>query len=303
MAGMRLKGRASPPETGPVFQRVAGLMTPMGSGHVRRHLPRSARRRVGAWCFLDRFGPSAVPEGASGGGVGPHPHVGLATVTWLLSGEMIHHDSLGTVQPIRAGQLNWMTAGRGIAHAELGTPGPQVVDGVQLWVALPPEDADLAPAFAHHADLPCMREGGCELTVFVGRVGGLQAPTETRTPLVGADLVLPPGGRLTLPLDPDFEHAVLLLQGEARAQVRDLDEGELVYLGMGRSTLELDSRQGGRVLLIGGTPLEGEMLMWWNFVGWSADAIAQAQADWNAGHPRYGEVPESGLPRIPAPPL
>lgn len=303
MAGMRPKGRTSAPADGPVFERVRGLDTPMGGGQVRRHIPRSARRRVGPWCFLDRFGPTDIPQGSSGGGVGPHPHTGLATVTWLLSGEMVHHDSVGSVQRIQAGEVNWMTAGRGISHAELGTAGPQVVDGVQLWVALPPADADLPPSFEHFSDLPTRVEGGCELVVFAGAVGALRAPVVPRSPLVGAELRLPPGGRITLPLDRDFEHAVLLLRGEAHAEARPLDREAMVYLGTARSMLDLHSEAGGRVLLLGGAPLPGELLMWWNFVGWTPEAIAQAAADWAEGAPRFGEVQGVGMPRIPAPPF
>jgi quercetin 2,3-dioxygenase len=303
MAGMRLKGRSSAPADGPVFQPVRGLDTPMGSGHVRRHIPRSARRRVGPWCFLDRFGPTEVPADAQGGGVGPHPHTGLATVTWLLSGEMVHHDSVGSLQRIQPGEVNWMTAGRGISHAELGAPGPQVVDGVQLWVALPPEDAALPPSFEHFKDLPRRVEGGCELVVFAGEVGALRAPVVPRSPLVGAEIRLPAGGGITLPLDPGFEHSVLLLRGEAQAEAQPLGRDAMVYLGTGRTSLELHSAAGGRVMLLGGQPMPGELVMWWNFVAWEPEDIAEAAADWAARAPRFGEIEGVDLPRIPAPPL
>lgn len=286
-----------------MFEPVPGVQAAMGGGTVQRHLPRSARRRIGPWCFLDRFGPAPVPAGGRGGDVGPHPHAGLATVTWLLSGEMHHHDSLGTVQRIRAGECNWMTAGRGISHAELGGAGPQVVDGVQLWVALPPGDADLAPSFEHFADLPRDTDGGCELVVFAGAVGALRAPVVPRSPLVGAELRLAAGGARTLPLDPAFEHGLLLLDGHAHAADGALHRHSLVYLGTGRDHLTLRSPEAGRVLLIGGRPMPGALVMWWNFVSWSPGGILQAAADWRSGAPRFGRVRGVTLPRIPAPSL
>ena len=250
---------------------------------------------VGAWCFADHFGPA--PTGSVA--IGPHPHTGIHTVTWLLEGQVVHRDSLGTHQPIRPGQLNLMTAGHGISHAEEAPPEPGTVHGVQLWVAQPEATRHDAGAFEHHAALPEVGVGAARVTVLVGELGGVASPARADTPLVGADLELEPGSAL-LPLEPAFEHAVVVTGGTVVLGNTEVGPGALAYLGDGRDRLELRTTADARVLLLGGEPFGEEVRMWWNFVGRSRDELEQATREWNDGSERFGTV-ESVLARIPAP--
>ena len=270
---------------------------------VTRTLPNRGRRMVGAWCFLDAYGPEDVSAG-EGMRVGPHPHTGLQTVTWLMAGEVRHRDSLGSVQDIRPGQLNLMTAGRGIAHAEQ-TPAAHtaLLHGVQLWVALPHAHRDMPPAFAHHEDLPVVAEGGLTATVLIGTVAGATSPATAYTPLVGAEITLDPGSTTRLPLQTPFEYAVLVLDGAPTVDGTTLKPGPLLYLGTGRSSLRLETGSAARLLLLGGEPFEEKLVMWWNFVGREHDEIVQMRADWVSQTPRFGEVRGYDGPLIPAPPM
>ncbi|TNH31837.1 pirin family protein, partial [Micromonospora orduensis] len=198
---------------------------------VRRLLPQRPRRMVGAWCFVDHFGPDDVAQ-RPGMEVPPHPHTGLQTVTWLLDGEIIHRDSLGSVQAIRPGQLNVMTSGQGIAHSERSPAvHPPVMHGVQLWVALPDPARAGAAAFAHHADLPRWRDGELDVTLLVGELAGERSPAVVHTPLMGAQLELGGTAPTTLPLRPDFEYALLAMSGSAEAAGVGFEPGALLYLG------------------------------------------------------------------------
>ncbi|GAA2510197.1 pirin family protein [Winogradskya humida] len=280
---------------------------PRGMGVVRT-LPSKHRRMVGAWCFLDAYGPHDL-AGSPGMRVGPHPHIGLQTVTWLLSGEVLHRDSLGNRQEIRPGQLNIMTAGSGISHSE-ETPaehGP-VLQGVQLWVALPESDRHMPPAFAHHSDLPVIREAGLTATVLMGTLAGATSPARCHTPLVAAELTLAAGTDTSLPLNPTFEYAFLTLDGEATAAGTPLKPGPLLYVGAGRSTLDVSAGPPTRVLLLGGEPFEEKLVMWWNFVARTSDEVVAAREAWTAaehdgGAGPFGEVLGYDGPRIPAPPM
>jgi redox-sensitive bicupin YhaK (pirin superfamily) len=256
---------------------------------VRRTLPHRDRRMVGAWCFVDHYGPDPV----DGGGmfVPPHPHTGLQTVSWLLSGEVLHHDSLGSEQLVRPGQLNLMTAGRGIAHAEVTPVGSrETLHGVQLWVALPSGDRDTEPAFEHHAELPQLHLPGCVATVFVGSAEDAESAATTFTGLLGVELGLSPGAEVTFPVRSGYEHAVLALDTDVTVQGAAVTRGSLHYLPPGHDGIGLRSDAPGRVLLLGGTPFEETVVMWWNFLGTDHDAIAAARADWEAFSPRFGEV-------------
>jgi redox-sensitive bicupin YhaK (pirin superfamily) len=271
----------------------------VGGVAVRRALPRRQRRTVGAWCFADHFGPVAADAG--GMEIGPHPHTSLHTVTWLLEGSLVHRDSIGSEQPIRPGQLNLMTAGHGVAHAE-ETPGRdagRVQHGIQLWVAQPEGTRHGPPAFEHHAELPTVGIGAARVTVLIGELAGAASPARADTPLVGADLASE-GGRLTVPLDPAFEHALVVLTGSLAVGDTPVFPGHLAYLGQGREQLDLAAEGTTRALLLGGEPLGEQIVMSWNFVGRSRDEVTQAAADWNAGAGRFGTV-ESALARIPAP--
>lgn len=283
---------------GPVLELIPARRALLGPGLVvRRALPRGARRSVGPWCFLDHFGPV---EAAGAMNLPPHPHIGLQTVTWLLEGELLHRDSLGSVQRIRPGQLNWMTAGEGIVHSEEAPPeGAGALHGVQLWVALPPDRRRCPPAFEHHATLPRLAEGATALTLLAGRLGGMESPATAHSPLVGLDVALPSGGRVRLPLDPSFEHAVLVMEGSADAAGHAFGLGELLYLGDGRHHLDLSADEPARLLLIGGPPLPAPLAMWWNFVGGDREELEQARQRWEAGG--FPPVPGATLPPEPAP--
>ncbi|QYG95081.1 pirin family protein [Iamia sp. SCSIO 61187] len=267
----------------------------VGGMLVRRALPRRARRTVGAWCFVDHMAPAP----ADGPGIGPHPHIGLHTVTWLLEGELVHRDSLGTEQPIRPGQLNVMTAGEGIAHAEETAVRGARHHGVQLWVAQPEATRHGAPAFAHHAELPRLELDVGTATVLVGTLDGATSPARTDTPLVGVDLALRGGGTSTVPLDPTHEHAVVVLDGAVVLDGRRLTPGHLGYLGRGRDQLAIAADEPTRALLVGGEPFEATPLMWWNYVARTWDEVRAAHDAWESGSDRFGTVPSS-LDRIPS---
>jgi quercetin 2,3-dioxygenase len=270
---------------------------------VTRTLPNKQRRMVGAWCFLDAYGPHDL-DGSDGMRVGPHPHTGLQTVTWLVAGEVLHRDSLGNVREIRPGQLNLMTAGRGISHAEVTPPDhSRFIHGVQLWVALPHADRDMPPAFAHHADLPVFSDGDLTGTVLIGDLAGLRSPAASHTPLVGAEIKLGGDAAASLPLRPDFEYAVLALDGAPVVEDVTLKPGPLLYVGSGRSSLRLSTASPARLLLLGGEPFDERLVMWWNFVGREHDEIVQMRLDWESRTPRFGEVRGYDGPRLPAPPM
>jgi redox-sensitive bicupin YhaK (pirin superfamily) len=229
--------------------------------------------------------------------IGPHPHIGLQTVTWLIEGESLHTDSLGSEQPIRPGQLNLMTAGHGVAHAEDGRPSGRAAHGVQLWVALPDETRDGPAAFEHHADLPRVDLGAGDAVVLVGELAGARSPARHDTPLVGAELLV--DGRVTLPLDPGFEHGFVVIDGGVAAAGVHVGPDELVYLGEGRDEVELAPDGRTRLVLLGGAPF-GSILMWWNFVARTRDEMEAAYADWASDSGRFGPV-ASDLDPMPAP--
>ena len=295
----------------PVFELTASRDTDVAGLPVRRALPRRPRRKIGAWCFLDHFGPASRAEGGTMD-VGPHPHIGLQTVSWLVSGQITHHDSLGYTQVIRPGQLNLMTSGDGISHSEESQPpadapeddavtGDQVLHGVQLWVALPDTERRGPARFEHHPEMPRERVGDIAATVLVGELLGARSPAQVHTPLIGADLHLADAGRGIVPLDPFFEHGVVVLDGHARVDGELIEPGNLAYLGRGRDQLSVTSDQPSRVLLIGGEPLDEDLIMWWNFVGRDWDEVRRARNDWEAASDRFGTVSASELARIPAP--
>jgi redox-sensitive bicupin YhaK (pirin superfamily) len=233
----------------------------------------------------------------SGMRIPPHPHTGLQTVTWLVTGEVMHHDSVGSSQLIRPGQLNLMTAGRAIAHSEVSAAG-HPLHGIQLWTALPDASRGVEPHFAHHADLPVVTDGAVTASVLVGTLAGAMSPARTYSPLVGAQVSL--RGDATLPLEPDFEYAALLISGSAQVAERDLPGGPLLYLGRGRRDLQLSGE--GQLLLIGGEPFEEEIIMWWNFIGRSHEEIVADRDDWMAGR-RFGTVVGFDGDPLPAPPM
>jgi redox-sensitive bicupin YhaK (pirin superfamily) len=277
----------------------------VGAQRVRRALPRRTRRTVGAWCFVDHIGPARV-TGPADVGIGPHPHIGLQTVTWMLAGELRHRDSIGSDQVIRPGELNLMTAGVGVAHAEDPTGRRGTFHGVQLWVAQPERTRHGPPAFEHHAELPRAELDRGEATVLVGGFAGAASTARRDTEHLGVDLDLAPGASV-LPLDAASEHAVVVLEGWVALDGHDLDHhdlapGRLAYLGPGHDEVRLTAGSGARALLLGGLPFETRPLMWWNFVARTHEEVTAAQQDWNRHAGRFGEV-ESMLDWIPAPPV
>jgi quercetin 2,3-dioxygenase len=284
----------------PVLEVTDGREATVGTTKVRRVLPRRNRRTVGAWCFTDHFGPEEITE-TSGLDIGPHPHIGLHTVTWLLDGAMLHRDSLGSEQLIRPGQLNLMTAGAGIAHAEEHVPTYRGrMHGVQLWIAQPESTRHGRADFAHHPQLPQAEVGGAVATVLVGELAGVTSPARHDTDLVGADLSIRPGAT-TWPLRQDFEHAIVVLDGEVAIADDVVRPGQLGYLGRGRDSLDLAALEPSRVLLLGGVPFEDAIVMWWNFVARTKEELARARTQWSTYDERFGEV-ASTLARVSAPP-
>jgi len=273
----------------------------VGAIPVRRSLPLRARRTVGAWCFADHMGPASVTETESID-VGPHPHTGLHTVTWLVEGEILHRDSLGSEQVVRPGQLNLMTAGHGVAHSEEATGAYRGrLQGVQFWIAQPESTRHGPAAFEHHPELPHVQVGRCEATILVGSFGETTSPARADTPLVGVDLFLD-AGTTDWPLAATFEYALLVLEGTINIEGATVGASHLAYLGVGRQALTLRTDRYARALLLGGEPFVEPIVMWWNFVARTGAEVDAATREWNAQDPRFGSV-ASSLARIPAPPV
>ncbi|MBB5935419.1 pirin family protein [Streptomyces zagrosensis] len=288
----------------PVRELLAAKPVMLGeSTEVRRLLPTMGRRMVGAWCFVDHYGPDDI-EREPGMQVPPHPHIGLQTVSWLHDGEVLHRDSLGNEQTLRPGQLGLMTSGRAIAHAEQSPrEHAKLLHGAQLWVALPDSHRHTDPAWEHHAKLPRLTGGGgFSATVILGELDGARSPGTTYTPLMGADVTLAAGTQTRLPLRPDFEYAALTMSGEAEVDGVRLAPGSLLYLGCGRAELPLRADVDSAFLLLGGEPFEERIVMWWNFIGRSHEDIAQAREDWMTGT-RFGTVGSYEGAVLPAPEL
>ena len=287
----------------PVHELLTAKQVPLGgSTVVRRLLPNLGRRMVGAWCFVDHYGPDDI-ERSPGMQVAPHPHTGLQTVSWLHDGEVVHRDSLGSLATVRPRELGLMTAGRAISHAEQSPleHGPRL-HGAQLWVALPDAHRHTDPHFEHHPLLPEVTAPGLRATVILGELDSSRSPGRTYSPLVGADLALSAGASARLPLDPDFEYAVLSMSGEAEVDGVRVEPGSMLYLGCGRRELPLRADVDSAVLLLGGEPFEEKIVMWWNFVARTHEDIAEARADWMDGA-RFGEVHGYDGAPIPAPAL
>lgn len=272
----------------------------VGDMQVRRALPRTGRRTVGAWCFADHMGPITVgPE--QGIDVGPHPHCGLQTVTWLVAGEVLHRDSLGTEQTIAAGELNLMTAGHGVSHSEERTGRyAGELHGIQLWIAQPDATRHGPAAFEHHAELPTVALGDAVATTLVGTFAGATSPARCDADLVGVDLAV--RGPAVLPLRPDHEHGIVVLDGAVDVGGTVVTPGRLAALAPGREEVQVGAVGGpARLVLLGGVPFAEPILMSWNFVGRARDELEAAHAAWNADDGRFGSV-DSALARIPAPP-
>jgi redox-sensitive bicupin YhaK (pirin superfamily) len=267
----------------------------LGGFTVARVLPAAERRMVGPFVFLDQMGPADFAPG-SGIDVRPHPHIGLATVTYLFRGEILHRDSLGSVQPIRPGEINWMTAGQGIAHSERTPPAIRAsggtLAGLQSWIALPKDDEETAPSFAHHgaAALPVVDGEGRRVRVLIGTIYGARSPVRTFSETLYADVSLTSGATLPVPAEPE-ERALYLVKGTVEIAGEAIAPGRLLVLRPA-AKIAVIARSAARLMLLGGAKLDGPRHLWWNFVSSSRERIEQAKADWRDG--RFPPVPGDG---------
>ncbi len=316
---------------GPMALVLESREVPLGgvrAMEVHRFLPQRELPMVGAWCFLDRFGPQVTRMR-----VEPHPHIGLQTVTWPFEGDVRHRDSVGSDVVVRRGALNLMTSGAGISHSEYSMGDGEVpLDALQLWVALPESRRHGPALFEQHDQLPTVPlealngERG-DAVVVLGEFAGVASPASAFTPIVGAEIRVPAGSRVRLPLRADWEHALVAVDGAIRVLVGttparqddtrvdaaastlpdssavDLERLQLLYLGILRDEIVVESRSGATLFLLGGEPFEDDIVMWWNFVGRSHEEIVTARDAWESRDARFGHVVGHGDERIPAPPL
>ncbi len=286
---------------GPATELLPERIVPLGglrSMLVRRTLPQRRLPTVGAWCFLDHFGPEATPMQ-----VLPHPHMGLQTVTWPFTGTIRHRDSLGSEVVVRPGELNLMTSGAGVSHSEMSVEGDAAdMHGLQLWVASPERTRNQPARFEHHGDLPLVERDGIQAIILVGEFMGRWSPALVDSPLVGVDLTLS-SGESRLSLNPQYEHAVMVIDGVVEVAGVRLTPGPLLYLGTNRDALTVTSIESAHLVLLGGDPFDEELVMWWNFIGRSHEEIVQARDQWQADDGRFGVVFGHDGERIPAPPL
>ncbi len=274
----------------------------LGGFEVRRVLPSAARRMVGPFTFFDQMGAAVFAPG-QGIDVRPHPHIGLATVTYLFDGELLHRDSLGSLQPIRPGDINWMVAGRGIVHSER-SPTQQRTDGsrlhgLQLWVALPLEHEEAVPSFRHYpgSTLPHRDEGGVQLRVLAGSAYDLTSPVETLSPLFYVDALMAAGSELALPSGYE-ERAVYVVEGSLGCGAERAEVGRMLVFAK-EVKVVLRAEQATRIVLLGGAPLDGKRYIDWNFVSSSKERLEQAKRDWREG--RFPKVPGDDVEFIPLP--
>ncbi len=287
---------------------IIGKRHDLGDGFiVTRILPQAGRRSIGPFLFFDYFGPVDFAPG-KGVDVRPHPHIGLATVTYLFDGAQVHRDTLGSVQEIRPGDVNWMTAGRGIAHSE--RTGEEMrrnghrLHGIQTWVGLPQKDEDAEPGFQHFAakDLPEREEQGVRLRMVTGEAFGLKSPVKTFSPIFYAEARFQEGGVMTATPEHE-ERALFIVEGELQIGGGDHGvevhgEGAMLFLEPGE-VVTLFAAAPARVMLLGGAPLDGPRHLWWNFVSSSKDRIEVAKSDWRNG--RFGKIPGDDKEFIPLP--
>ena len=275
----------------------------IGQGTViKRALPSREKRMIGAWCFLDHAGPVHFPQG-EGLDVGPHPHIGLQTFTWMIEGTMLHDDSVGSKQLIRPKQVNLMTAGYGISHTEVAPETETKMHAAQLWIALPDDKRNIAPRFDHYPELPVVIKDDIEFTILVGDFLNTTSPVKVHSDLLGLDLTSQRAATSTLQLNPRFEYGFMVLEGEARVNGHELNDDNFLFIEPGLTQIGIELAANTRVLVLGGTPFESPILLWWNFVGRTYEEIAEARQQWIEGHPRFGTIPAYEGPRLEAPVL
>ena len=288
-----------------VVERIGSHVSDVGGLPIQRALPNKARRNIGAWCFADHAGPATTLKRMN---VGPHPHTGLSTFSWMIEGEILHRDSLGSEQVLRPGQVNLMTAGHGISHSEESLSDR--IHLAQLWIALPDAERERAPSFQHFPELPRLGLGGWDGTLLVGELDGCRSPVPSFTPLLGLDLACSGPVDAVLRLRRGFEHGVMLLEGEVEVAptgheaVESVAPGTLLYIGPGCEAVELRSAGPARLLLLGGEPWATPPLLWWNFVGREPAAMGAWAQDWaREDGGRFGVVAGYVGPRIAVPPV
>ncbi|MFM7013444.1 MAG: pirin family protein [Actinomycetota bacterium] len=283
--------------------RTVKLTTRTGV-EVRRSLPHAHLKRIGAWVFVDHFGPTAQTDGMV---VAAHPHTGLQTVTWLFEGMVDHRDSIGSIQTITPGQLNLMTAGRGISHSELSMRGPENLHAVQLWVALPETHRHQAPYFEHLSNLPELLGENFQAKVLVGEFMGVQSAAKVFSELVGVEIRIAQGQKVSVPLREKFEYGILVANGEVQVVQGDSKEllslNQLGYWEKGQQSLELLAKKDSILLLLGGVPMTEKIVMWWNFIERNHEEIVQAREQWNQRAERFGSFEDEVGGWIPAPEL
>ena len=285
-----------------IDQVIVPRTVDLGDFAVRRALPSARTRMVGPFIFFDHFGPAEFRAG-NGLDVRPHPHIGLATVTYLFDGEIMHRDSLGTAVAIRPGEVNWMTAGRGIVHSERTRPERRVdgepIHGLQMWVALPAAKEEMEAGFEHHAtaEFPVVNDNGKNVRVVVGSLYGAASPVPTVHETIFGDVHLKPGA--TLPLDADHEErAIYIVDGVLDISGDKFEAGRLLVFRPG-DTVTITAATDTHFVIVGGAPMDGPRHIWWNFVSSRKERIEQAKAEWKAGH--FGKVPGDEIEFIPLP--
>jgi redox-sensitive bicupin YhaK (pirin superfamily) len=299
-------GKEPAPGDKPACDAIDQIIVPrsvdLGGFSVRRALPHTRRRMVGPFIFFDHFGPAVLRDG-QGIDVRPHPHIGLATLTFLFDGEIMHRDSLGTAQPIRTGEVNWMTSGRGIVHSERTAPERRVsgggLHGLQCWIAMPTNDEEIAPSFAHHdqAELPVVNAEGANVRIVTGTLYGQHSPVKTLSETLFADASLALGA--TLPFDANTEErALYIVSGEVDIAGDRFGAGQLLVFRPG-DPITMTAVNEARVVLIGGAAMDGPRHIWWNFVSSRKERIEQAKAEWKAR--RFDIVPGDEIEFIPLP--
>ena len=275
-------------------------ITPRSGVAIQRTLPHRRIRTIGAWCFVDHYGPTQQIDAMT---IAAHPHTGLQTVSWLFEGHIEHRDSLGSHQLIRPGELNIMTAGLGIAHSERSLATDQDLHGVQLWIVLPDSHRDRSPMFHHHKNLPSSDLDGIGVTTILGNFQGIETGVEVFSPLIGLKLRVPRGHTSHVPLDSSFEHGFQVVSGAARVGDVHVNSGSMLYVPVGQSKIEIDSPDGALIMMIGGLPFDETIIMWWNFIGRSHAEIADMRSEWNSHSDRFPDFIDEIGGRIEAPPL
>ena len=293
--------KAEQPAPNTAVQNIPTRSAEIGEGMlVQRALPSRHKRMIGAWCFLDHAGPVSFSPG-QGLDVGPHPHMGLQTFTWMIEGTLLHQDSLGSRQLLCPGQVNLMTAGYGISHTEVSPAQETRMHTAQLWIALPDAQRHMPPKFEHYPQLPTAQKDQVEWTVLVGEFLGQVSPVQVYSPLLGVDLVARQESCLDLTLNPEFEHAVLALEGTPKVNGQQLTHDNMLVLAPGVRDLRLEFDQGQRLLLIGGQPFDTPILLWWNLVWRTSAELQVAREHWLNHDVRFGEVTDYAGPRMTVP--